>query len=103
MALDSSQSIAACKLLNPTNQVIWLPRHKALGLLEPIHSETLAVMTPSETPHTDMNTTPTAHPHHSPETTITHTQHNTRYTLFEYEGHQHVLLSKDLKTLSPHQ
>src|SRR6218665_991566 len=77
-AIDSSQSIAACKLMNPTNQVIWLPRHKALGILEPIHSEALAVMTPSETPHTDMNTTPTAHPHHSPATTVTHAHHNTR-------------------------
>lgn len=77
-AIDSSQSIAACKLLNPTNQVIWLPRHKALGILEPIHSQTLAVMTPSVTSHTDMNTTPTAQPLHSPETTSTHTNHTTQ-------------------------
>src|SRR6218665_1954124 len=77
-AIDSSQSIAACKLLNPTNQVIWLPRHKALGILEPIHSQTLAVMTPSVTSHTDMNTTPTAQPLHSKRTTSTHTNHTTQ-------------------------
>src|SRR6218665_1308714 len=77
-AIDTSQFIAACKLLNPTNQVIWLPRHKALGILEPIHSQTLAVMTPSVTSHTDMNTTPTAQPLHSPETTSTHTNHTTQ-------------------------
>src|SRR6218665_1078301 len=59
--------------MNPTNQVIWLARHKALGILEPIHPHTLAVMTPSATNNTtDMHNTTTPSPH-SPDVTSLHT------------------------------
>ena len=66
-AIDSSKTIAACKLLNPTNEVIWLPRYKALATLEPIYPDTLAVLTDSEPQSTaNMHSAPSS-PHHSPE------------------------------------
>lgn len=41
-AIDSSKRTAVCKVLNPTNQVLWLPRHKSLACVEPILSDVLA-------------------------------------------------------------
>lgn len=43
--IDLSQTTAVCKILNPTNQVIWLPRNKVLATVEPICPQTLAVLT----------------------------------------------------------
>lgn len=66
-AIDSSKPTAACKLLNPTNAVIWLPRYKALATLEPIYPDTLAVLADSQSPHTaNMHSAPSP-PNHSPE------------------------------------
>src|SRR6218665_3649816 len=66
-AIDSSKTIAACKLLNPTNEVIWLPRYKALATLEPIYPDTLAVLTDSEPQSpAHMHSAPSP-PNHSPE------------------------------------
>lgn len=59
-AIDSSKTNAVCKVLNPTNQVIWLPRHKALATLEPIYPHTLATITESGPQNTAPTTTPTA-------------------------------------------
>ncbi len=58
-AIDSSTATAACKILNPTNQVIWLPRHRALATLEPIYPHTLAVLTDSGPQNTTITHSPT--------------------------------------------
>lgn len=73
-AIDSSQTTGVCKILNPTNQVIWLPRHKALATLEPIYPHTLAVLTdagPQNTTNMHSTTAPSTTAHiRSPDVSL---------------------------------
>ena len=43
--IDSSGRTAVCKILNPTNHVLWLSRHKPLASIEPVTSNVLAAFT----------------------------------------------------------
>ena len=65
-AIDSSTRTAVCRVLNPTSQVIWLPKHKPLACVAPIFSEVLEMFSDDQPSPTTSSLSSSQPPSHTP-------------------------------------